>query len=372
MANNLNNYEHLKPGPPKAAAHEPIYCYICGRQFGSKSIGIHQPQCLKKWKIQNDQLPKDVRPDNSIDVNATNMAAYEASLAQLIRCENCGRKLAPERLQAHQRACTKEHPGVPIIVHPGQHHRQPHLATTHLSDATKQKFLGGAHGNDVDNLDAPKQHNLGGVGGDKQLKPEDARPRSMRGAWPWIPPRNATKFLGGANVETVVAKPEDARPRRGAWPWIPPRNATKFLGGANVETVVAKPEDARPRSMRGAWPWIPPRNATKFLGGAEVETVVAKPEDSRPRRGAWPWIPPRNATKFLGGAEVETVVAKPEDARPRRGAWPWIPPRNATNRQEQRKFLGGAEDETGWPNGKVPGLEENSENSSAEQRLKQW
>ncbi|KAL3099555.1 hypothetical protein niasHS_003010 [Heterodera schachtii] len=150
MANNLNHYEHLKPGPPKAAAHEPIYCYICGRQFGSKSIGIHQPQCLKKWKIQNDQLPKEVRrtepeppkivrkADNSIDVNATNMAAYEASLAQLIRCENCGRKFAPERLQAHQRACTKENPGVPIIVHPGQRHRQPHLATSLAAKKAKK------------------------------------------------------------------------------------------------------------------------------------------------------------------------------------------------------------------------------------------
>ncbi|KAL3099554.1 hypothetical protein niasHS_003009 [Heterodera schachtii] len=128
----------------------------------------------------------------------------------------------------------------------------------HFSDATNQKFLGGAHGNDVDNLDAPKQHILGGVGGDKQLKPEDARPRRMRGAWPWIPPRNNTngqeqrKFLGGAEVETVVAKPEDARPRRmrGAWPWVPPRNNTngqeqrKFLGGAETETVVIKPPEA--------------------------------------------------------------------------------------------------------------------------------
>uniref|UniRef100_A0A914H5F6 Zinc finger protein 474 n=1 Tax=Globodera rostochiensis TaxID=31243 RepID=A0A914H5F6_GLORO len=152
MDNNLSQYEHLRPGPPKATpALQPIYCYICGRQFGSKSIGIHQPQCLKKWKIQNEQLPKELRrhapeapkiirnADNSIDVNATNMAAYEASLAQLIRCANCGRKLAPERLQAHQRACTKEHPGVPIsVLPPGQHHRQPHLATSLATKKAKK------------------------------------------------------------------------------------------------------------------------------------------------------------------------------------------------------------------------------------------
>ena len=38
-----------------------IVCYICGREFGSKSIGIHEPQCLKKWHNENSQLPKGQR-----------------------------------------------------------------------------------------------------------------------------------------------------------------------------------------------------------------------------------------------------------------------------------------------------------------------
>lgn len=54
--------EHLVPGPPKARSPAPtVYCYICGRQFGSASIGIHQPQCLKKWQTQNEKLPKSQR-----------------------------------------------------------------------------------------------------------------------------------------------------------------------------------------------------------------------------------------------------------------------------------------------------------------------
>uniref|UniRef100_A0A8B9QFY0 C2HC/C3H-type domain-containing protein n=1 Tax=Apteryx owenii TaxID=8824 RepID=A0A8B9QFY0_APTOW len=36
-------------------------CYICGREFGSQSISIHEPQCLEKWHIENDQLPKHLR-----------------------------------------------------------------------------------------------------------------------------------------------------------------------------------------------------------------------------------------------------------------------------------------------------------------------
>uniref|UniRef100_A0A8B9CV91 C2HC/C3H-type domain-containing protein n=1 Tax=Anser brachyrhynchus TaxID=132585 RepID=A0A8B9CV91_9AVES len=36
-------------------------CYICGREFGSQSISIHEPQCLEKWRIENDQLPRHLR-----------------------------------------------------------------------------------------------------------------------------------------------------------------------------------------------------------------------------------------------------------------------------------------------------------------------
>jgi hypothetical protein len=36
-------------------------CYICGREFGTKSLPIHEPQCLEKWKIENNKLPKERR-----------------------------------------------------------------------------------------------------------------------------------------------------------------------------------------------------------------------------------------------------------------------------------------------------------------------
>lgn len=38
-----------------------MVCYICGREFGSKSISIHEPQCLEKWKVQNAKLPPGSR-----------------------------------------------------------------------------------------------------------------------------------------------------------------------------------------------------------------------------------------------------------------------------------------------------------------------
>uniref|UniRef100_A0A915DLV8 Zinc finger protein 474 n=1 Tax=Ditylenchus dipsaci TaxID=166011 RepID=A0A915DLV8_9BILA len=111
--------EHLTPGPPRARTQAPtVYCYICGRQYGSKSISIHQPQCLEKWKIANQKLPKSQRRPEPVEPEiiriATNNAAYEAAMAQLLKCENCGRTFAPERLRIHQKSCTKENPAAAV------------------------------------------------------------------------------------------------------------------------------------------------------------------------------------------------------------------------------------------------------------------
>lgn len=95
-----------------------VVCYLCGREFGSKSISIHEPQCLEKWKIENNKLPKhQQRPEprkpeirhvggkGSYDVDAFNQAAYESAQSQLLPCENCGRTFNPDRLPVHQRSC---------------------------------------------------------------------------------------------------------------------------------------------------------------------------------------------------------------------------------------------------------------------------
>ncbi|PAV63428.1 hypothetical protein WR25_08393 [Diploscapter pachys] len=96
---------HLTPGPPRATRPAPtVFCYICGRQFGSKSISIHEPQCLQKWHAENAKLPKDkrrplpVKPeailkdDGQIDTEATNEMLWKNSQDLMIECEHCGRK----------------------------------------------------------------------------------------------------------------------------------------------------------------------------------------------------------------------------------------------------------------------------------------
>lgn len=107
-----------------------IVCYICGREFGTKSIGIHEPQCLKKWHMENDQLPKKLRrpppkkpqilPDIPIggggnagayNIDLLNEAAWQSAQSNLVPCENCSRTFLPDRLAVHQRSCR---PGKPL------------------------------------------------------------------------------------------------------------------------------------------------------------------------------------------------------------------------------------------------------------------
>lgn len=107
-----------QPGPPVIPSRRPglHICYVCGREFGSQSLAIHEPQCLEKWRIENSKLPKHLRrPEpskpqplggsGSYNLQAVNEAAFQSSQAQLLPCEFCGRTFLPDRLLVHQRSC---------------------------------------------------------------------------------------------------------------------------------------------------------------------------------------------------------------------------------------------------------------------------
>jgi hypothetical protein len=52
----------------------------------------------------------------SYTLDQINDAAYEASKAQLVPCDNCGRKFASDRIQVHQRSCKPGNAAKPIGV----------------------------------------------------------------------------------------------------------------------------------------------------------------------------------------------------------------------------------------------------------------
>lgn len=120
------------PRPPT------VVCYICHREFGTASIGIHEKSCLKKWHDANnrlppsERLPEPVKPSNypslvpgtqiASDTTAgfvdnrqikttgkdPNIEDYNAAAAQtktLATCPKCGRHFAPDRLKVHQEHC---------------------------------------------------------------------------------------------------------------------------------------------------------------------------------------------------------------------------------------------------------------------------
>ncbi|CAH8538926.1 unnamed protein product [Dicrocoelium dendriticum] len=100
-----------------------VVCYICGREYGSSSIGIHEPKCLEKWKTQNnlrppnERLPLPVKPGVSkqsgpLGTNnkenltvAYNEAAAMVASSNLVPCPLCDRKFNPDRLEVHKSVC---------------------------------------------------------------------------------------------------------------------------------------------------------------------------------------------------------------------------------------------------------------------------
>jgi len=120
------DYGRRSPQPPRKP--KTVVCFICGREFGTKSIGIHEPQCLKKWELENSRLPKHLRRpppvkpnilpslsgDGGNNLGRRNQLAYESSQKQLVPCGNCGRTFLPERLEIHMRSCKPGNKTMPL------------------------------------------------------------------------------------------------------------------------------------------------------------------------------------------------------------------------------------------------------------------
>lgn len=142
----LGQREIIGPSASRSGEHKiikkppTVVCYVCGREYGSKSISIHEPQCLKKFEIENRKLPIserkplpkkpissaalvvtvtasecEVRPSIAAGMCNSDLlqdAAEEYFLhcysefeKELVPCSKCGRKFAPERHAKHANRC---------------------------------------------------------------------------------------------------------------------------------------------------------------------------------------------------------------------------------------------------------------------------
>lgn len=95
-----------------------VPCYICSRSFGSWVIQMHESQCLRKWRRENEKLPEELQQpephkqqlvlsdEGQIDWDSTeDDVAWESHLQQLVPCPRCGRTFFPDRLRVHGRSC---------------------------------------------------------------------------------------------------------------------------------------------------------------------------------------------------------------------------------------------------------------------------
>ena len=117
-------------GKPPSFTNRPkaLVCHICGREFGTKSLVIHQKSCAHKWEQAEAQKPKHLRrplpsiPTNDLpvsmsrdDLETRNKKAMDTFEKQAMKqCPNCFRTFLEERLEVHLRSCTAERPHKPV------------------------------------------------------------------------------------------------------------------------------------------------------------------------------------------------------------------------------------------------------------------
>ena len=100
-----------------------LMCPLCGREFGSLSLDIHIKTCKKKFDLEQQGLPKNLRRSSEVilekysqvnslktsgkyDIEELNNDAFEIfNKEALVACDICGRTFLPDRLLVHQRSC---------------------------------------------------------------------------------------------------------------------------------------------------------------------------------------------------------------------------------------------------------------------------
>lgn len=122
----LNKLAALGKTPPSSSFPPPTstYCSVCGKVFGSKSIEIHEKQCLKKWHLQNDNLPvgerepmvgqklipkKSLDHDKSFNLSSpdTTQTTPQPQQSPLFPCYLCGRLFTVHTIYTHEEECLK-------------------------------------------------------------------------------------------------------------------------------------------------------------------------------------------------------------------------------------------------------------------------
>ena len=111
------------PHPIHQASSDPLQLpcsYLCGQQYGSKSLPIHIPQCQEKWAKVQSAKPKGERRalppcpfdlDEPLPSSAEAIDEFNAKMfsfyngVSLYQCKGCGRSFHAEAYEKHVARC---------------------------------------------------------------------------------------------------------------------------------------------------------------------------------------------------------------------------------------------------------------------------
>ena len=123
------NKPKINPNLPRRMPGERprmLICALCGKEYGSLSLPIHQRKCKEDFNLMQSILPKNERRNadeviknfqqkttisgkGQYDIDNLNEEAFKSyNELALVPCKNCGRTFLPDRLVVHLRSCRKK------------------------------------------------------------------------------------------------------------------------------------------------------------------------------------------------------------------------------------------------------------------------
>ena len=103
-------HEHMPPSPKRTnqaptAACPGLLCHLCGKQFGSASLEIHQRTCRLRFEREHGRAAPEAPAGGDNEAAAQ---FYESEVMEA--CPHCARTFQPGRLEVHLRSCGKGKP----------------------------------------------------------------------------------------------------------------------------------------------------------------------------------------------------------------------------------------------------------------------
>ncbi|XP_046752841.1 cactin [Diprion similis] len=102
-----------------------VYCNICGRSFGTRSIKIHEPQCLKRWQVENEGRPPPQRKKEQPPTSSSSSPDAPISQKKTVTCYICGRDFGSTSIAIHEPQCLRKWNIENDKLPPSQRREQP-------------------------------------------------------------------------------------------------------------------------------------------------------------------------------------------------------------------------------------------------------